>query len=85
MVAVIKKLQPLLSTCTGALAEPNAAFGPGTGTIHLDNVACTGSEDSLTTCVYDMDTSDCSHAQDAGVTCVIDCKFGVFLPVLSNT
>ena len=60
-----------------AFTNISAAFGQGTGSIHLDNVACVGTEDTITDCVYDADTSDCSHARDAGVTCSANCEFEV--------
>ena len=61
----------------------SAAFGPGTGTIHYDNVACTGTEDAITTCVYDDNTNDCSHAEDAGVTCTLNCEISLTLAKVS--
>ena len=36
--------------------------------IHLDDVKCRGSEQSLLECGY-VETHDCTHAQDAGVLC----------------
>ena len=65
-----------------AFANVSAAFGPGTGPIHYDNVACIGTEDAVTTCVFDDHTADCSHAEDAGVTCAINCKT-FFAPCLT--
>ena len=47
-----------------------AEFGEGSGTIYLNDVACTGSESRLMDCTYDPDTSDCGHHDDAGVRCV---------------
>ena len=44
-----------------------AKFGPGSGPIYLDDVACTGDESRLTSC--NTSTSDCSHSEDAGVLC----------------
>ena len=58
-----------------ATAHSNAHFGAGTGSIFLDNVACTGEEDMLTSCAYDSNTADCFHSDDAGVTCIADCMF----------
>ena len=52
-----------------AMAFPNARFGPGSGTILLDNVACTGSEERLLNCPYDSHTADCFHSEDAGIRC----------------
>ena len=57
-----------------ATAYSNAFFGRGTGIIYLDNVACTGTEVNLTSCVADYDTSDCTHSEDAGVTCQQECE-----------
>lgn len=69
----------MLPSLLESSAEPNSLFGPGTGAIHLDSVACTGTEDSIFNCVYDMDTSDCSHTQDAGITCQTECKLATTL------
>jgi len=52
-----------------AIAYSGAFFGAETGPIHLDNVACTGSEAALINCTYDPITTDCSHREDAGVQC----------------
>ena len=54
---------------TDATAYSFARYGQGSGPIHLDNVACTGTENALVNCTYDSDTSDCSHFEDAGVLC----------------
>ena len=53
----------------GALAYSSATFGQGSGPILLDNVACTGLENSLVNCSFDNNTSDCAHSEDAGVQC----------------
>ena len=67
-----------------ATALSNAPFGPGTGPIFLDNVACTGEEDMLTSCAYDSNTADCFHSDDAGVTCVADCMFMTITFLVTN-
>jgi deleted-in-malignant-brain-tumors protein 1 len=53
----------------GAVAYSFAQFGQGSGPIALDNLQCSGDEDSLLDCPYDPDTSDCSHFEDAGLMC----------------
>ena len=53
-----------------ATAVLRAGFGWGSGVIHLDDVACTGSETALVNCSYDPITTDCTHYyEDAGVRC----------------
>lgn len=53
-----------------ALAFHGARYGQGTGLIHLNNVACGGTENMLTDCAYNLPrNTDCTHAQDASVRC----------------
>ncbi|KAI4872503.1 hypothetical protein NFI96_028425 [Prochilodus magdalenae] len=53
-----------------ASAPLSAHFGPGSGPILLDNVACSGSERTITECSHGVfGIHDCSHAEDAGVIC----------------
>ncbi len=62
-------------THAGAIAYEQCAsspFGPGTGLIRLDNVACSGTETMLTDCMATTSTTmthDCFHNEDAGVSC----------------
>jgi hypothetical protein len=57
-------------TLLGATARSNAFYGQGTGPIHLDNLACNGSEIRITDCPSNpIGTHNCVHAEDAGVTC----------------
>ena len=62
-----------LFSCTDALANVSAAFGPGTGAIYGTGVACAGTESQLADCQYTAlgggVFSICSHLNDAGVTC----------------
>ena len=55
---------------TDAVAFGSAHFGAGTGTIYLDGVSCTGSENNLIDCSRNPSVS-CSlgHSEDAGVRC----------------
>ena len=44
------------------------SFQRGTGVIHLDDVHCTGNENTLTACQHTR-THNCVHYEDAGVDC----------------
>ncbi|XP_077872006.1 antigen WC1.1 [Ictidomys tridecemlineatus] len=57
--------------CGSALEAPGeAAFGPGNGSIWLDEVQCRGREPFLWACAAaPWGQSDCKHEEDAGVRC----------------
>ncbi|XP_063157062.1 deleted in malignant brain tumors 1 protein-like [Candoia aspera] len=57
--------------CGNALAAAGAAkFGQGTGPVWMDQMNCTGEEDSLRKCPPKILTEhSCSHSKDAGVEC----------------
>ena len=58
-----------------AVAYPGGQFSAGSGLIFVDNSGCTGNENRLFDCSYDMHTADCTHAEDAGLRCSGRCEF----------
>ena len=59
-----------MSCFVDGLAYDDAYFGTGDGAIHMDNVVCTGNEQSILDCSFVQPhlTGD-RHSEDAGVTC----------------
>ncbi|XP_034047246.1 immunoglobulin superfamily member 1-like [Thalassophryne amazonica] len=59
-----------LSCGTAQNAKTGASFGQGSGPIWLDDVSCTGSENSLADCSHrKFGEHNCNHGEDAGVIC----------------
>lgn len=55
-------------SATAALGS--ATFGPGSGPILYNELACIGNESNITDCNrHDTGAHNCSHSQDAGVVC----------------
>ena len=54
---------------TSVLAA-HVKYGQGSGNVWMSNLACTGSESSISECPHiGWGQTTCSHSQDAGVTC----------------
>lgn len=52
------------------VARSSAYFGQGNGPIWLDDVTCTGNENSLLNCnIKPWGVQNCMHNEDAGVDC----------------
>ena len=47
-----------------------AGYGRGTGTVLIDDLACTPFESRLIDCRGRFGSSNCNHGEDAGVICV---------------
>ena len=58
---------------TSVLAA-HVKYGQGSGNVWMSNLACTGSESSISECPHiGWGQTTCSHSQDAGVTCGSEC------------
>ncbi|CAC5380044.1 unnamed protein product [Mytilus coruscus] len=62
-----------LGYCSGEMI-PSNYVDDGQGTIWLDDIHCSGSENKLINCTYSIDTSHCSHWYDVGIDCFLNCS-----------
>lgn len=57
----------------GSVPVTRGRFGEGAGRIVLDDLMCSGNEDTLINCTrrqdIDLFDSNCDHSEDAGVIC----------------
>ncbi|XP_069125491.1 LOW QUALITY PROTEIN: uncharacterized protein [Argopecten irradians] len=54
-------------------SKSRAAYGPGSDQILLDDVACTGEENSLMECTHaGWGIHNCDHSEDAGAVCLTE-------------
>ncbi|XP_071265026.1 uncharacterized protein [Salvelinus alpinus] len=68
--------------CGSAMSSTGSArFGQGTEQIWMDNIKCSGNENTLTQCSHTT-THDCKHSEDAGVVCS---GLTLRMPILSAT
>ena len=65
----------------------SAHFGRGNGSIFLDDVGCSGSEQSLVNCSHrGIGNEDCAHNEDAGVRCknmVYECRYAYSYTIIT--
>ena len=60
----------LQGTSPSNSGSPKHSFGPGTGEILLENIKCSGSEQSIFDCGHHgIGVHNCDHYEDAGVRC----------------
>ena len=62
----------------GATTSCCAAYGHGSGPVHMDDVRCVGNESSLIDCPH-SGCHDCGHNEDAGVQCQTSEQILIFI------
>ncbi|CAC5388415.1 unnamed protein product [Mytilus coruscus] len=58
---------------TSGKTIPYQNVDDGKGTIWLDDINCSDSENKLINCTYSIDTSHCSHWYDVCIDCFLNC------------
>ncbi|XP_052236237.1 uncharacterized protein LOC127848005 isoform X4 [Dreissena polymorpha] len=48
----------------------NAGYGRGSGTVHVSNLICSGSEKDVSECSY-QSSHTCNHSDDVGIQCTV--------------
>jgi len=60
----------MLGYSSAQIARHRGFYGPGKGKIWIDQLGCTGKEDSIFDCAMsEMGVNTCDHGKDAGVVC----------------
>ena len=58
----------------GIRSTSSKEFGPGNGTIWLDNIGCTGDETHILNCTHaGLGEHNCAHHEDVGIVCGSEC------------
>ena len=74
MAVHIKSFLLFVYVCVGTVVHRDGSvFGEGSGPIFLDNLACSGDEQSLLECDTFTEARglhSCMHSKDVGVTCI---------------
>ena len=60
---------PFIKFIGGQALLGSSGFGAGTGSIHMDDVRCVGSESRLVDCSHTA-RHNCAHIEDVSVRCL---------------
>ena len=70
----------LYHSCSHGVPKTSAFYGQGSGQIWMDNLQCTGTEQSLEYCNFrTWGSHNCAHNEDAGVECVNSTVSGIII------